>query len=196
MGQRATNKTSVPPLDFAQFLTSHQRAIKSAGVKPRAKNKFGNRRPASIIKKEQEEVKAVLAKVEREEAAKILRGIIGKYVRNRYSDRSTPEGKALHAIITAIEKDVGKPFDARQSLLMSVIRSKIVVIMCIGKYLEATDEIIDYQQGSVPHVVDKTFLSYSTSLRSALNELYSGKNAKARGKKTYEDIVAGMKVDK
>jgi hypothetical protein len=45
-------------------------------------------------------------------------------------------------------------------------------------------------------VVDKTFLSYSTSLRSALNELYSGKNAKARGKKTYEDIVAGMKVDK
>jgi len=95
-------------------------------------------------------------------------------------------------VMKAIERDIGKPFDARQSLLISLIRSKVVIIMQIGKYLESVAEIVDYEQGTVPHVVDKTFFYASASLRSALNELYTGKNRNQKGKQTYEEIVAKM----
>ena len=120
-------------------------------------------------------------------------GVFSTVVRKKYKDKRTREGKALHAIITAIEKDIGKPFDARQRLLMSLIRSKVLIITQIGKYLESQESIVDYEKGTVPHVVDKTFFAASTSLRSALNELYTGSNNKQRGKKTYDEIVAEMK---
>jgi hypothetical protein len=120
-------------------------------------------------------------------------GVYSSMIRNRYADRRTREGRGLQAIIDAIKEDIGKPFDARQSLLISLIRSKVVIIMQIGRYLECKEEIVDYDAGTVPPVVDKTFFTASASLRSALSELYTGKNAKARGKKTYEQIVDEMK---
>jgi len=122
----------------------------------------------------------------------VTHGIYSKIIQKRYSDLRTREGKALLTIMQAIEKDIGKPFDARQSLLISLIRSKVIVIMCIGKYLESIPEIVDYEKGTVASVVDRTFFAASASLRSALNELYTGKNANARGKKTYEDLVKEM----
>jgi len=123
----------------------------------------------------------------------LTHGIYSKTIRKRYSDLRTLEGKALHSIMKAIEKDIGKPFDARQSLLISLIRSKIIIIMQIGKYLESIPEIVNYEEGTVPYVVDKTFFAASASLRSALNELYATGNVKNRGKKTYEQIVSEMK---
>jgi hypothetical protein len=135
-------------------------------------------------------------KQENPEAAKLANyqhGVYSQTIRNRYADKNTPEGKSLQAIMNGIEKDIGKPFDARQSLLMSLIRSKVIIITQIGKYLESQESIVDYEKGSVPHVVDKTFFTASSSLRSALNELYISKNANARGKKTYEDLVKEMK---
>lgn len=119
-------------------------------------------------------------------------GVFSTVVRKKYKDKRTLEGKAVHSIMKAIEKDIGKPFDARQSLLISLIRSKVIIVMQIGKYLESQEEIVDYEKGTVPHVVDKTFFHASNSLRGALNELYNGKNSKQRGKKTYEDIVKEM----
>jgi len=134
-------------------------------------------------------------KEENPEAAKLANlrhGIYSKTIHKRYSDLRTRDGKELQAIMKAIEKDIGKPFDARQSLLMSLIRSKVIIIMQIGKYLESQESIVDYDKGSVAHVVDKTFFHASKSLRSALNELYATGNGKNRGKKTYEEIVSEM----
>jgi hypothetical protein len=119
-------------------------------------------------------------------------GVYSRVIHNRYADRRTREGKTLQAILDAILEDIGPELDARQSLLMSLIRSKVIVIMCIGKYLESVEEIVDYEQGTVPHVVDKTFFYASASLRSALGELYATGNGKNRGKKTYEEIVSEM----
>ena len=191
MGQSSTRKTSVPPLDFSQFLEAHRRTNLEKIKRPRKvkRNKFGNASPKSSLKKQEDNGNG-------KPPRQMVHGVRSEYMKNRYSDKNTAEGKALVAVMQAIEKDIGKPFDARQSLVMSLIRSKVVIIMQIGKYLESIAEIVDYEQGSVPHVVDKTFFHASASLRSALNELYSGKNAKQKGKKTYEEIVAKMNKDK
>jgi hypothetical protein len=120
-------------------------------------------------------------------------GVYSKNIKNRYSDPNTPEGKSLQAILQAIEKDIGKPFDARQTILMGLIRSKLVIVMQVARYLESTSEIVDYDLGQVPPVVDKTFFTASNSLRNALNELYASANNKKSGEKTYEEIVQEMK---
>jgi hypothetical protein len=188
MGQTSTRKTSVSPLDFSSFLQSHNRSEAHKLKKAETTiNRFGNYRRKRRVS---DQGTLNLAK------AQLEHGVQSKYIRNRYSDNNTPEGKALLAVMKAIEKDIGKPFDARQSMLMTLIRSKVVIIMQVGKYLESKEEIVDYEQGTVPHVVDKTFFTASASLRSALNELYTGRNAKQRGQKTYDDIVEEMKKDK
>jgi hypothetical protein len=138
-------------------------------------------------------------KEENPEAAKLANlrhGVYSETIRNRYSNPSTAEGKSLQAIMQAIEKDIGKPFDARQSLLMSVIRSKIIVVMQVSKFLESTPDLINYEKGTVPAVVDRTFSAASTSLRSALKELYETGNEKNRNQKSYEELVAEMKKNK
>lgn len=121
-------------------------------------------------------------------------GAYSKIVKKKYSDARTREGKALQAIMKAIEKDIGKPFDARQSLLMSLIRSKVVIIMQIGKYLESIPEIVDYDSGKVPYVVDRTFFTASSSLRSALNELYGDRCRGKKGGMTYEDVIESIRA--
>ena len=189
MGQAPTRKTSVPPLDFSSFLKRHlaSNVERPPSQKPK-KNRFGNIPPKSSRKKK---ANGNGDKV----PTAMIHGANSQYMRNRYADKRTPEGQALLAIVGAIEKDIGKPFDARQSLLMSLIRSKVIVIMCIGKYLESVEEIVDYTQGTVAHVVDKTFFYASASLRSALKELYDGNKNKGKAKQTYEEIVKNMGKD-
>jgi len=190
MSKASTRKSSVPPLDFSAFLDAHRISEKRPGKKKKSpKNRFGNKPPNSSLKKKNKPGNTPRL------SHKMTHGVTSKWVLNRYANKRTPEGKSLLTMMKAIESDIGKPFDARQSLLMSLIRSKIIIIMQIGKYLESREEIVDYETGSVAYVVDKTFFTASASLRSALNELYNGKNANARGKKTYEQIVAAMKKD-
>jgi hypothetical protein len=132
-------------------------------------------------------------KGQRPSRGNLRHGIYSRVIHNRYADRRTREGRGLQAIIDAIKEDIGSELDARQNLILALIRSKLIVVMQIGKYLESIPEIVDYNHGTVPPVVDKTFFHASGSLRSALNELYATANGKNKDKKTYEQIVSEMK---
>lgn len=191
---KSKDTSSVRPLDYAAFLDAHRQSEKKHGGPPpkMPRNRYGNKPPNSSLKK-----KAAKENGNGEVGPPrtMTHGVHSKWVLNRYANPSTAEGKSLKAVMNAIEKDIGKPFDARQSLLMSLIRSKVVIIMQIGKYLESKEEIIDYDQGKVPYVVDRTFFHASASLRQALNELYNGKNANAMGKRTYDEIVKEMQKE-
>jgi hypothetical protein len=115
-------------------------------------------------------------------------------IRNRYADRRTREGRGLQAIIDAIKEDIGSELDARQSLILSLIRSKLIVAMQISTYLESAGQLIDYHEGKAPPVIAQTFPSYTKGLTQLLNELYGDDRIKGRKGITYEDVIESIKA--
>jgi len=115
-------------------------------------------------------------------------------IRNRYADRRTREGRGLQAIIDAIKEDVGSELDARQNLILALIRSKLIVVMQINTYLESAAQLIDYNEGKAPPVIAQTFPSYTKGLTQLLNELYGEDRIKGKKGITYEDVVESMKA--
>jgi len=121
-------------------------------------------------------------------------GIYSKTIHKRYSDLRTREGKTLQAIIDAIKEDIGSKLDARQNLILALIRSKLIVVMQIGTYLESTTQLIEYNEGKAPPVIAQTFPSYTKGLTQLLNELYGDDRIKGRKGITYEDVIESIKA--
>ena len=124
----------------------------------------------------------------------LTHGIYSKTIYKRYSDLRTREGKALQAILDAIKEDIGSELDARQNLILALIRSKLIVVMQIGTYLESAAQIIDYNEGKAPPVIAQTFPSYTKGLTQLLNELYGDNRIKGKKGITYEDVLESIKA--
>ena len=121
-------------------------------------------------------------------------GVYSSMIRNRYADRRTREGRGLQAIIDAIKEDVGSKLDARQNLILALIRSKLIVVMQINTYLESAAQLIDYNEGKAPPVIAQTFPSYTKGLTQLLNELYGDDRIKGRKGITYEDVIESIRA--
>lgn len=100
-------------------------------------------------------------------------GAFSTHTRKRYSDKRTSEGKQLAGIIQGIVDDLGGPegLTASQRLLLDGIRSKLVVILQVGKYADEQKSLID-PDGQVLACLRSTFLSYQESLRRDLECLH------------------------
>ena len=123
-------------------------------------------------------------------ATNLKHGARSGYVRQRYSDLRTREGKQLRAVMDALVDDLGghDNLSAGQRLLLDAIQSKLIVVLQIGKYADQQSEII--RDGNLLPVLGKNYLAYLNSLRLALEQLYKGNS---RGKKeipSIEDVIA------
>ena len=125
----------------------------------------------------------------------LTHGIYSKTIRKRYSDLRTRDGKALQAILDAIKEDIGPELDARQNLILALIREKLIIILQIAKYIETSPYLIDWQSGTVPYIIDHTFPRYSAGLMKLLDSLYGDDGIKGRKGITYEDVIASIKAE-
>jgi hypothetical protein len=96
------------------------------------------------------------------------------HIRQRYSDRRTKEGKQLASIMEALIEDLGGAADitAAQRLLLENIRSKLIVLLQISKYVDLQENIIN-SKGELLPCLGRGYTTYSESLRRDLEALFS-----------------------
>ena len=98
-------------------------------------------------------------------------GAFSKHIRKRYSDLRTTEGKALRAIIDELKADLGK-ISAGQALILGQIRSKLVVLLQIGQYVDKQPSAIT-ERGELLGCLGRGYTAYSEALRRDIEMLYN-----------------------
>ncbi len=120
--------------------------------------------------------------------ANLKHGAYSNGVRRRYGDKRFREGKQLDAIMKALVEDCGgqDKLTASQRLILDSIKSKIVVLFQISKYVDLQPCIID-KEGNLLPCLGRGFTTYSEALRRDLEALTAMGNG--RKKASYKDIM-------
>ena len=106
-------------------------------------------------------------------------GAHSDHIKRRYADGRTKEAKGLQAIIQGLVEDLGGQSDltSAQQLILDNIRSKLIVLLQIGKYVERQDSIIN-KAGELLPCLGRNYTTYSESLRRDLEALFAVKRKK------------------
>lgn len=126
-------------------------------------------------------------------------GAFSVQVRQRYSDRRTTEGRELAGIMRGIIEDLGgqEALTSSQRLILDGMKSKLIVILQIGKYADKQIELID-NDGNVLPCLKQTLTHYQSELRRDL-ELIHGLSRKDKRQPGYraalKALAAGGKDD-
>ena len=132
---------------------------------------------------------------EHPERGNLKHGAHSEHVRKRYSDKRTKEGRQLSTIMDTLVNDLGGNSDitSAQRLLLDSIRSKIMVILQISKFVDRHESIID-SEGTLLPCLGKNFITYSESLRRDLEALFSVK--RKSNSLSYEQVMRGLESGK
>lgn len=129
--------------------------------------------------------------------APLKHGAKSQTIKSRFKDGRTAEGKWLKAVIQAVVDDLGGPkaINAGQQLILSNLRSKLIVLSCIGAYIDKLDNLMAPDEDLIP-IMKKRFLTYSNSVTRDIDQLYRfcepGKNRRIA---TIEEIVNGHNTE-
>ncbi len=125
------------------------------------------------------------------EGSRLTHGAYSNGVRRRYGDKRYREGKQLDAIMKALIEDCGgqDKLTASQSLILDSIKSKIMVLFQISKYVDLQPCIID-KEGNLLPCLGRGFTTYSEALRRDLEALSSMGNGKRKA--SYKDIMKSL----
>ena len=104
-------------------------------------------------------------------------GAFAKHFRKRYSDLRTREGKRLKEVMDALVADLGGQPTIMQQLGLGNIRTELIVLFQISKWIDKQESLIAPDGDLIP-VLRGSYLQYSNSLRADLESL-----AKLAGKK-------------
>jgi hypothetical protein len=131
------------------------------------------------------------------EGGNLRHGAYSGTIRQRYSDKRTRQGKQLAEIMKGLKEDLGCngniPMGAQ--LILDSIKSKIVVILQIGKYVDRQIELIDPKTGELLPCLGRNFTTYTESLRRDLEALTTIANKKSSRVPSIEEIIAKGKKD-
>ena len=105
----------------------------------------------------------------------VKHGLYSATARKRFNDKRTREGRALAKVLDSLVQDLGgeKAITSAQRLILSGIRSKLLVILLISNWLNEGNEIIS-EDGNMSEVIDKLRL-FTESLNKDLKRLYEMK---------------------
>ena len=95
-----------------------------------------------------------------------------RFVRRRFTDLRTKEGKELAAIIAAIESDLGNVRPG-QRILLENLRAKIAIVRAIGKWIDRKEGGVIRENGELLPILARNFLSYSNEVRRSILALYA-----------------------
>ena len=112
-------------------------------------------------------------KAENPSGGNLKHGGWSRHFRKRYGDKRTREGKRLDGAINALVEDLGgsESVSAAQRLLLDNIRSKLIVLFQISKFVDRQPDIIDKNTGKLLSCLAHNFTSYSEALRRDLEAL-------------------------
>jgi hypothetical protein len=90
-------------------------------------------------------------------------------IRQKYSDKRTSEGRQLHTIMEGLKADHGGPegLSAGQLLILENIRSKLIVLLQIGKYADRQISLIN-ERGELLPCLGRNYTGFSEALRRDL----------------------------
>lgn len=133
-------------------------------------------------KRELEASKKNLAKWNAENPAhgNLKHGAHSGTIRKRYSDKRTTEGRQLATVMQRLVQDLGgaPEISAPQALLLDNIRSKLIVLFQISKYVDGQASIIN-ETGELLPCLGRNYTVYTESLRRDLEALFSIKRKRA-----------------
>jgi len=104
--------------------------------------------------------------------AVVKSGAFSVHVRKRYSDKRTREGKQLERVMQGLTNDCGGASDLTASamLILDSIRSKLIVLFQIGKYVDEQVSIVN-DAGELIPCLGRNYTAYSEGLRRDLQAL-------------------------
>lgn len=122
----------------------------------------------------------------------ITHGAFSGNIRDRYSDLRTVEGQQLKAIMDEIVNDLGGPSELMggQELLLSSIRSKVIIVLQIGRFVDRQMDVID-PDGHLLGCLGTHYLAYSNALRLDLLALYQMSDRKPTKNIDLDKYLAG-----
>ncbi len=129
------------------------------------------------------------------EGGNLKHGAYSSQIRQRYSDKRTTEGKQLAVVMKNLADDLGgrENLTAAQSLLLDSIRSKLIVILQIGKYVDKQIDVLN-SKGELLPCLGRGFTTYSESLRRDIEALFAIKKKPAIP--SYEKTVRALQGGK
>jgi len=123
------------------------------------------------------------------EGGNLKHGAYSHAIRQRYGDKRYREGKQLARIMKGLREELGGNGNISMAaqLILDSIKSKIVVILQIGKYVDRQIEIIDPKTGELLPCLGRNFTVYAESLRRDLQALASMAGSKKAS--SYKDVM-------
>lgn len=136
------------------------------------KRKKGLERSAEVGRANWENDRA-LVKAAKRPGHHVQHGAFSAHFRRRYSDGRTREGGRLKDLMARIVNDIrgGDGMTVEQELRLGTIRTSLIVLFQIGKYIDRQPELI--VDGDLLPVLRTSYLQYSKSLREQLDGLYA-----------------------
>jgi len=115
-------------------------------------------------------------------------GAHSEHVHKRYGDHRYREAKELRSIIQELVTDLGgqEALTAAQTLLLDNIRSKLIVVLQISKYVQSQESIITDGGEPLP-CLGRNYTTYAESLRRDLETLFAIRRKPAR--QSYEKAM-------
>lgn len=107
-------------------------------------------------------------------------GVFSTTKRKRFSDLRSQEGQWLKAITTQLIDDLGgaESLNAAEQIILSTVETKLITIHLIGEYIDKQMAVVDPETKELLPVLQRSFLSYSESVRRDLEYLYGSKFGK------------------
>ncbi|MCK4488179.1 MAG: hypothetical protein KAU38_15650 [Desulfobacterales bacterium] len=122
-------------------------------------------------------------------------GAHSDHIKRKYADGRTKEAKQLKAIIQGLVDDLGGHSDltAAQRLILDNIRSKLIVLIQIGKHVEKHESLIN-DKGELLPCLGRNYTTYSESLRRDLEALFAVR--RKRSPQSYRDALRAIEGGK
>jgi hypothetical protein len=107
-------------------------------------------------------------------------GVTSATKRKRFKDLRSQEGQWLRAVTTQLVDDLGgaESLNAAEQIILSTVETKLITIHLIGEYIDKQMEVVDPETKELLPVLQRSFLSYSESVRRDLEYLYGNKFGK------------------
>jgi hypothetical protein len=119
-------------------------------------------------------------------------GVTSATKRKRFKDLRSQEGQWLKAVTTQLIDDLGgaESLNAGEQLILSSLETKLITLFLIGEYVDQQMEVVDSETKELLPVLQRSFLSYSESVRRDLEHLYGGKfGKKSKRVPTIADLI-------
>ena len=114
------------------------------------------------------------------EGGGVRHGAYSRHIKKRYTDARTTEGRELRATMDALRADLGG-ISAGQSIILSRVREKIIVLNRMGGYLDKLPVVIT-NKGELLGFLRSGYVTFSEALRRDIELLYALAGRKLPGR--------------